>query len=165
MYRLFRNISEKSLDKRRKDFDYKLNKVNRLHRNINKKSLKASTQFVKYHIYKLRTRHFREYLFAKKERTTPLIKKLISIIVLLNIDIDLLHETNTYVSKNADGKVKYSFSNLHQNLSAKFSDNKNVNYGSFHLPMETMDKKVGNRETEYQFYRDREREGDDWYNI
>ena len=122
-----------------------------LPRNINEKSLKASTQVFKYHIYKLRTRHFREYLLAKKERITPLIKTLISIIIWLSIDIDLLHETNTYVSKNANGIVKYSSSNLHQNLSTKCSDDKNVNCDSFHLPMETMDKKVGNREIEYQF--------------
>ena len=60
-------------------------------------------------------------------------------------------KTNTYISKNCNGIVKYSSSNLHQNLSTKCSDDKNVNCDSFHLPMETMGKKVGNREIEYQF--------------
>ena len=39
---------------------------------------------------------------------------------------DLLHETNIYVSKNANGKVKFCFADSHGNLETKFFDNKKL---------------------------------------
>ena len=89
------SIFKTSLDKSRAEFDYKLSKVCGIFCHINEKSLKkASTQAFKYHIYKFRTCHLREYLFVRTEKIflTPLIKTLISMLVLLNIDIDSLHE-------------------------------------------------------------------------
>ena len=44
---------------------------------------------------------------------------------------DILHETNTYVSKNTNGKVKFCFADSNRNLKIKFSNNKYVNYDLF----------------------------------
>ena len=44
---------------------------------------------------------------------------------------DLLHETNTYLSKNANAKVTFCFIDSPGNLKIKFSDSKNVSYDSF----------------------------------
>ena len=74
---------------------------------------------------------------------------------------DLLHETNNYVSKRANGKVNFCFADRHGNLKIKFSDNKNASDDSFQSFLVALDKKLGNRETEKQFYNDREREGDE----
>ena len=72
---------------------------------------------------------------------------------------DLLHETNTYIPKNANGEKNFCFADSHGHLKIKFSDNKNVGYDSFQSFLEALDKKLGNREQ--QFNHDREREGDE----
>ena len=59
---------------------------------------------------------------------------------------DLLHETNTYVPKNANGKIKFCFADSHRDLKIKFSDNKNIDYDSFESFLEALDEKLGNRE-------------------
>ena len=75
--------------------------------------------------------------------------------------MDLLHETNTYVLGNGDGKVKFCFADSHRYVKLKFSKNENVSYDLFQQFLETLDKKLGNRATEQQFNHDREHEGDE----
>ena len=75
--------------------------------------------------------------------------------------MDLLHETNTYVSRNGNGKVKFCFADSHRNLKLTFSNNKNFSYDLFQQFLETLDKKLGNRATEQQFNHDIEHEGDE----
>ena len=55
-------------------------------------------------------------IFLKNGRIffIPLKRTLNSMLVLLNIDRDLLHETNIYVSKNATAKVKFGFENSYR---------------------------------------------------
>ena len=60
--------------------------------------------------------------------------------------LDLLHETNTYVPKNSNGKIKFCFADLHRDLKIKFSDNKNIGYDSFESFLEALDEKLGNWE-------------------
>ena len=106
-------ITETSLDKSREEFDYKLSKLYRLPCNINEKSLKkAGTQAFKYHIYKFRIGHFREYLFVKKKTdifNTPNKN--------VNFHVSLTKYRYRYFTWN--GKVKFSFSNFHKNLNIK----------------------------------------------
>ena len=114
-------------------------------------------------ICKFRTHHFREYLFGRKKDILNISDKKADFRVSLRkYRSGLLHETNTYVSKNNNAEVKFCFSNSHGNSKIKFSDNKNTGYDSFQLFLEALDKKLGNRKTEQQFNHDRDHEGDEW---
>ena len=109
-----------------------------------------------------RTNRFRENLFARKKDILNITNKKVNFHVnLTKYRSDLLHETNTFVSKNTNGEVKFCFADSHENLKIKFSDNKNVGYDLFQSFLEALDKTLGNRETKQQFNHDREREGDE----
>ena len=62
-------------------------------------------------IGKFITHRFREYVFAKKKDILRITntKKANVHVCLTKYGSDLLHETNTYVSENANGKVKFYF--------------------------------------------------------
>ena len=156
-----RRIIETNLDISREDFDYKLENTDcplvQSHQ-----TKKIATRKPSNIICKFRTHHFREYLFARKKDILNITNKKINFHVsLTKYRSDLLHETNTYVSKNASGEVKFCFADSHRNLKIKFSDNKNVGYDSFQSFLEALVKELGNRETEQQSNHDREREGDE----
>ena len=152
---------EMNLDISREDFDYELDKVHRLPQEKAIRQRKA-THKPPIIICKFRTHRFREYLFTRKKDILNITNKKINFHVsLTEYRSDLLHETNTCVSKNANGEVKFCFVDSHGNLKIKFSDNKNVGYDSFQSFLEVLDKKLGNRETEQQFNHDRECEGDE----
>ena len=156
-----RRIIETNLDISREDFDYKLENTDcpllQSHQ-----TKKIATRKPSNIICKFRTHHFREYLFARKKDILNITNKKINFHVsLTKYRSDLLHETNTFVSKNTNGEVKFCFADSHENLKIKFSDNKNVGYDLFQSFLEALDKKLGNRETKQQFNHDREREGDE----
>ena len=156
-----RRIIETNLDISREDFDYKLENTDcplvQSHQ-----TKKIATRKPSNIICKFRTHHFREYLFARKKDILNITNKKINFHVsLTKYRLDLLHETNTYVSKNASGEVKFCFADSHGNLKIKFSDTKNVGYDSFQSFLEALVKELGNRETEQQSNHDREREGDE----
>ena len=72
---------------------------------------------------KFRTHRFRKYLFAKKKDILNITNKKVCFHVsFTKYRSDLLHETNTYGSKNANKKVKFRFADSHVNLKIKFSD-------------------------------------------
>ena len=84
-----RRIIKTNLDISRGDFDYELDKVDKL------PPLNITC--------KLRTHCFREYLFAKKNDILNITNKKVNFYVsLTKCRSDLLHETNKYVSKNGN---------------------------------------------------------------
>ena len=67
-------------------------------------------------ICKFRTNRFTEYLFARKKDTLNITNKKVNFHVrLAKYRSDLFHKTNTYVSKNGNGEVKFCFVDSHGN--------------------------------------------------
>ena len=130
----------------------------------NKKSSVKKKQYPSFRISYVNLEHtVSENIFSQKKNDILNItnEKVNFHVSLTKYRSDLLHETNTYVSKNANGKVKFCFADSHGDLKSKFSDNKNVSYDSLQSFLEALDKKFGNREIEQQFNHDREWEGDE----
>ena len=160
----FRRIIETNLDLNRECFHYELNKMYRLIPNKSYQTKKTASKPLNI-ICKFRTHHFREYLFSKTKDVLNITDKKVNFRVsLIKYRSDLLHVTNTYVSNNTNGKVKFCFADSLGNLKIKFFDNKNVSYNLLQSFLEALlDKKLGNREIEKQlFNHDRKREGDEW---
>ena len=118
-----RRIIEMNLDISREDSNYKSDKVHRLPLHKKSSDKKKSNTQASNIICKFRTHRFRKYIFAKKKDILNITNKEVYFHVsLTKYKSDLLHETNTYVSKNANKKVKFCFADSHVNLKIKFSD-------------------------------------------
>ena len=60
----------------------------------------------------------------------------------------LLHEANTYISKNTNGDVKFFCADSHKNLKIKFSDSKHISYDSIQMLLRILGKIIDIRELE-----------------